>query len=208
MGKQRLDQYLAGASRHSAGAPWSCAGGSIRVEPSDEPEVGGDGARLFFPGPIRRGVAVAEQMLQHNPDYHFALRIGAASAALAGRSDVAHRMAGHLQVIDPAFRVSRLREYLGPYQKTEFLEKYAQGLRRRGCPNDRAAPPCRHRVADVAGYSRLMGQSDKERWQSCLLSGVEQTLIAQASFPASEARRVRRPQARQGFARSKPPRPP
>ena len=34
----------------------------------------------------------------------------------------------------PAFRVSRLKEYLGHYQKTEFVEKYAEGLRLAGLP--------------------------------------------------------------------------
>ena len=43
-------------------------------------------------------------------------------------------LAGHLQVVDPAFAVSRLREYLGPYQKPEFVEKYAEGLRLAGLP--------------------------------------------------------------------------
>jgi adenylate cyclase len=42
-------------------------------------------------------------------------------------------MATRLQVVDPAFRVSRLAEYLGPYG-AEFLEKYAEGLRLAGLP--------------------------------------------------------------------------
>ena len=78
-------------------------------------------------------MAVAEQMLQNSPD-HPALRIGAASAALAGRSDVALRLATHLQSIDPAFAVSRLKDYLGPYQRLDFVDKYAEGLRLAGLP--------------------------------------------------------------------------
>ena len=66
--------------------------------------------------------------------HHAALRIGAASAALAGRGDVAHQLANHLLEIDPAFSVSRLSEYLGPYRRPEFVEKYAEGLRRAGLP--------------------------------------------------------------------------
>jgi adenylate cyclase len=88
----------------------------------------------FFLDQYEEAVAVAEQMLQHNPDLSFALRVGAASAAFAGRNDVSRRMAGHLQVVDPAFRVSRLGEYLGPYQKPELVEKYAEGLRLAGLP--------------------------------------------------------------------------
>jgi adenylate cyclase len=74
------------------------------------------------------------QMLQHIPDSHPCLRIGAASAAFADQREVAHRLAARLQVINPAIRVTRLREYLGPYQRPDFVEKYAEGLRRKGLP--------------------------------------------------------------------------
>jgi adenylate cyclase len=73
-------------------------------------------------------------MLRHSPDAHVCLRIGAASAAFARHIDTAHGLAARLQVIDPAFRVSRLGEYLGPYQKSAFVEKYAEGLRLAGLP--------------------------------------------------------------------------
>jgi TolB-like protein/class 3 adenylate cyclase len=89
---------------------------------------------FFFLGRYEEAVAVAEQMLRHSPDQHPGLRIGAASAALAGRNDVAHRLAAHLRTVDPAFAVSRLRDYTGPFQKAEFLEKYAEGLRLAGLP--------------------------------------------------------------------------
>jgi adenylate cyclase len=39
-----------------------------------------------------------------------------------------------LQAVDPAFRVSRLEDYLGPYQQPEFVEKYAEALRMAGLP--------------------------------------------------------------------------
>jgi hypothetical protein len=47
---------------------------------------------------------------------------------------MAQQLAARLQAIDPAFSVSRLREYLGPYERPEFVEKYAEGLRRAGLP--------------------------------------------------------------------------
>ncbi len=90
---------------------------------------------LFFLDRHEEAAAMAEQVLQHSPDANPGLRIGAASAALAGRSDVAHRLAAHLQSVDPAFAISRFREkYLGPYQKAEFAEKYVQALRLSGLP--------------------------------------------------------------------------
>jgi adenylate cyclase len=48
--------------------------------------------------------------------------------------DQAQRFAARLKQIDPAFRVSRLEDHLGPYQSHEFLEKYKQGLRLAGLP--------------------------------------------------------------------------
>jgi len=77
-------------------------------------------------------------VLRRNPDAHPALRIGIASAAFAGRTE-ANQLAAHLLEVDPAFSVSRLREYVGPYQRIEFLEKYAEGLRRGGIPETAAA---------------------------------------------------------------------
>ena len=87
----------------------------------------------FFLNRYEEALAQAEEILRANPDAHPALRIGAASAAFAGRSETAHRLAGHLQTIDPAFRVSRLGEVLGPYQQTA-IEKYAEGMRLAGLP--------------------------------------------------------------------------
>jgi tetratricopeptide (TPR) repeat protein len=88
----------------------------------------------FFLGEYEKALGVAERMLRHTPDAHVCLRIGAASAAFAGHIDTAHRLAARLQVVDPAFGVSRLGEYLGPYQSSAFVEKYAEGLRLAGVP--------------------------------------------------------------------------
>jgi TolB-like protein/class 3 adenylate cyclase len=88
----------------------------------------------FFLGEYEKALGLAERVLRRNPDAHVCLRIGAASAAFAGHIDTAHGLAARLQIIDPAFGVSRLREYLGPYQKSAFVEKYAEGLRLAGLP--------------------------------------------------------------------------
>jgi TolB-like protein len=89
---------------------------------------------LFFLDRHEDAMGVVEQMLPLGPDQHPGLRIGVASAALAGRSDVAHRLAADLHSVDPAFAISRFSEYLGPYQKAEFVEKYTQALRLGGVP--------------------------------------------------------------------------
>jgi TolB-like protein/class 3 adenylate cyclase/tetratricopeptide (TPR) repeat protein len=98
------------------------------------PRLSATAHALYFLGRHVEAMAVAEQMLQYSPDQHPGLRIGAASAALAGRSDVALRLATHLQTIDPAFAVSRLKDYLGPCQRLDFIGKYAEGLRLAGMP--------------------------------------------------------------------------
>jgi TolB-like protein/class 3 adenylate cyclase/Tfp pilus assembly protein PilF len=87
----------------------------------------------FFLGRYVEAISWAEGGLRENPNSHTALRIGTASAAFAGRSDTAHRLAARLQAVDPAFRVSRLGKYLGPYQ-SDFVKKYTQGLRLAGLP--------------------------------------------------------------------------
>jgi TolB-like protein len=88
----------------------------------------------FFLERYEEALDQAQHLLRRHPDVHAALRIGAASAAFAGRADLAHQLAGRLLEVDPAFSVSRLSEYLGSYRRPEFVEKYAEGLRRAGLP--------------------------------------------------------------------------
>jgi TolB-like protein len=89
---------------------------------------------LFFIGKYDEAMVWAERLLRQNPDSHVGLRIFAASAAFANMTDIARETAKRLLDIDPEFRVSRLASYLGPYQKPEFIEKYAEGLRLAGMP--------------------------------------------------------------------------
>jgi adenylate cyclase len=70
--------------------------------------------------------------LRSRPDSHAALRIGAASGALAGRYDEARRLAARLHEIDPALRASTLSTVLGPYRNLEHVAMYADGLRKAG----------------------------------------------------------------------------
>src|SRR5882757_9853032 len=89
---------------------------------------------LFFLDKYDEAVAWAESVLRENPDAHPSLRIFAASAAFGNMTDTAREMGARLHAIDPEFRISRLVSYLGPYQKPEFVEKYAQGLQLAGLP--------------------------------------------------------------------------
>ncbi len=88
----------------------------------------------FFLDRHEDALQVAERMLQLNPVGHPQLRVGAVSAAFTGKMGVAQEFASRLKLVDPAFRVSRLEDYNGPYRPTEFREKYKQGLRQAGLP--------------------------------------------------------------------------
>jgi len=64
----------------------------------------------FFAGRYDEALIWARMALRELPDYHGALRIGAASCALAGRDEEAKRLMARLLEIDPALRVSNLRQ--------------------------------------------------------------------------------------------------
>jgi tetratricopeptide (TPR) repeat protein len=105
-----------------------------RFDPtSHSTRMGATAHAYFFLNRYEEALARAEEMLRGSPNSHPALRVGAASAAFAGRKDAAQRLVGQLQAIDPDFRVSRLGEVLGPYKQASF-DKYAEGLRLAGLP--------------------------------------------------------------------------
>ena len=88
----------------------------------------------FFLDRYDDALRLAESMLQRNTVSHPSLLIASASAAFAGHADVARKFASRLELLDPAFRISRLDDYNGPYRLAEFREKYRQGLRMAGAP--------------------------------------------------------------------------
>ena len=72
--------------------------------------------------------------LQDNPDHQAGLRIDAASNAMAGRPEQAHKAVARLRQLNPALRVSNLKDVLGPYRQAKHVEQYQEGLRRAGLP--------------------------------------------------------------------------
>jgi adenylate cyclase len=105
-----------------------------RLDPASDSVVAPMAHACFFLERYEEALDQAQYLLRRHPDTHALLRIGAASAAFAGRGDIANQLASHLLEVDPAFSVSRLSEYLGPYKRPEFAEKYAEGLRLAGLP--------------------------------------------------------------------------
>jgi TolB-like protein len=75
----------------------------------------------------------AERAFREEPKYHPAAIVTAASNALAGRTEQAHRAMEHLLRIDPTLRISNLRDR-HPLRRPDDLAKFADGLRMAGLP--------------------------------------------------------------------------
>jgi adenylate cyclase len=88
----------------------------------------------FFLGRSDEAVSLAAVALQDNPDAQPGLRISAASNAMAGRPERAHKEVARLRLLNPTLRVSNLKDVLGPYRHPEDLSRYEEGLRRAGLP--------------------------------------------------------------------------
>ena len=87
----------------------------------------------FFLRRYDEAASLAAIALQDDPDYQSGLRIAAASNAMAGRPEQAHKAVARLRQLNPTLRVSNLKDVLGPYRH-EGLSRYEEGLRRAGLP--------------------------------------------------------------------------
>jgi TolB-like protein len=87
----------------------------------------------FCAGRYEEAASWAEKSLRHRPNYPGALRVAAASNALAGRLETAQKTIRRLSEADPAFRVSNLRNF-APLRRAEDLARFEDGLRKAGLP--------------------------------------------------------------------------
>jgi TolB-like protein len=87
----------------------------------------------YFAGHYDEASSWARMALRELPDMVPALRIAAASDALAGRLDDAKRTMAHMRQLDPTRFISNLADVLGPYGPEQFA-KYAEGVRKAGLP--------------------------------------------------------------------------
>jgi hypothetical protein len=94
----------------------------------------GVGFAHFILGHYEQAAAWAERALREKPDYRPALRVAAASHALAGRPHEARVAMEHLRVLHPDLRASHLRG-LVPFRRPEDYAKYEEGLRKAGLPD-------------------------------------------------------------------------
>ena len=110
---------------------------AMRLSPLDPWVTGmraGTAHAHFFLGRYDEAASWAAMALQDNPDFQPGLRIAAASNAMAGRPEQAHKAVARLRQLNPALRVSTLKDVLGPYRRAEDLSRYEEGLRRAGLP--------------------------------------------------------------------------
>jgi TolB-like protein/DNA-binding SARP family transcriptional activator/Tfp pilus assembly protein PilF len=89
----------------------------------------------FFAGRYVEASSWAATALREWPDFQTALRIAAASYALAGRLDEARNARARLQKLDPKLRLSNLADELGPYARPEDVARYMDGLRAARLPD-------------------------------------------------------------------------
>jgi TolB-like protein/DNA-binding SARP family transcriptional activator len=89
----------------------------------------------FFAGRYDEAASWAAMALREWPDFQTALRIAAASNALAGRLEEARDARERLQKLDPALRISNLEDELGPYNRPQDIALYIEGLRAAGLPH-------------------------------------------------------------------------
>jgi TolB-like protein/class 3 adenylate cyclase len=88
----------------------------------------------FFLERYDEAASWAAMALQDNPGFPAGLRIDAASNAMAGRPEQAHKAVARLRQLNPALRVSNLKDVLGPYRHAEDLSRYEEALRQAGLP--------------------------------------------------------------------------
>jgi adenylate cyclase len=110
---------------------------AMRLSPLDPRMSGmraGTAHAHFLVGRYDEAASWAAMALQDNPDFQAGLRIDAASNAMAGRPEQAHKAVARLRQLNLAQRVSNLKDVLGPYRRAEDVSRYEEGLRQAGLP--------------------------------------------------------------------------
>ncbi len=109
----------------------------MRLSPLDPWLMGmraGTAYAHFFLGRYDEAASWGAMALQCSPDYLPGLRIAAASNAMAGRPEQAHKAVARLRELNPTLRVSTLKDLVGPYRHAEYISRYEEALRQAGLP--------------------------------------------------------------------------
>jgi Flp pilus assembly protein TadD len=109
---------------------------AMRLSPNDPQKFSmfaALGLAHFIAGRYTQALAFAEAAARERPEYVHPICIVAASAALAGRSDVADKAIVTLRQIAPDLRLSNLRT-VQPIRRPEDFARWAEGMRLAGLP--------------------------------------------------------------------------
>jgi TolB-like protein len=109
---------------------------AMRLNPLDPLMFGmqtGIAAAHFLAGRYDESSSWAERAMLGHPSYAPAIRVAAASYALAGRLEAAQEAMARMRQIDPMLRVSTLSDLL-PFRGPEDCARYEEGLRKAGLP--------------------------------------------------------------------------
>jgi hypothetical protein len=105
---------------------------ATRLNPLDPLMFGvqtGIAAAHFLAGHYDESSSWAERAMLEHPNYAPAIRVAAASHALAGRLEAAREAMARMREIDPILRVSTLTDFL-PFRGPEDCARYAEDLRK------------------------------------------------------------------------------
>jgi TolB-like protein/class 3 adenylate cyclase/Flp pilus assembly protein TadD len=109
---------------------------AIRLSPLDPQTFraqGGIAFAHFLAGRYHDAITWAEAALRERPNYLAAIRELAAASALVGRLPEAQKAMAHLREIDPAMRVSDVKDWV-PFRRPDDLKRLQEGLRLAGLP--------------------------------------------------------------------------
>jgi tetratricopeptide (TPR) repeat protein len=87
----------------------------------------------FVAGRYDEATEWATKAAREQPTFSGAIRNIAASSALSGRPDEAKKALARVRRLDPALRLSNLKDRVGPYRPEDFA-RFAQGMRLAGLP--------------------------------------------------------------------------
>jgi len=110
---------------------------AMRLNPLDPMLFGmqnGTAAAHFLAGLYDEASSWAEKALGEHPEHSPAMRMAAASHALAGRPAEAHEAMARMRRHDPGLRVSSLADHI-PFRRPEDRARYVDGLRKAGLPD-------------------------------------------------------------------------
>ena len=93
----------------------------------------GIGYAYLLTGRYDEACAMVQEGLRDQPSYVGGIRILAASKALTGQAEEAHEVINHMLQLDPALRISNLKDRISPLRPEDFA-KYVDGLRKAGLP--------------------------------------------------------------------------